>query len=45
VSSVIKITGIGDHDQPDWLIRMTGIRILVVQQDPRPLDAACRLCP
>jgi hypothetical protein len=27
-SSVIKITGIGDHDQPDWLIRMTGIRTL-----------------
>jgi heme oxygenase len=25
-SSVITITGIGDHDQPDWLITMTGIR-------------------
>ncbi len=27
-SSVITITGIGDHDQPDWLITMTGIRNL-----------------
>jgi hypothetical protein len=26
VSSVITITGLGDHDQPDWLITMTGIR-------------------
>jgi hypothetical protein len=25
-SSVIKITGLGDHDRPDWLITMTGIR-------------------
>jgi hypothetical protein len=25
-SSVITITGIGDHDQPDWLITVTGIR-------------------
>jgi len=25
-SSVITITGLGDHDQPDWLITMTGIR-------------------
>ena len=31
VSSVITITGFGDHDQPDWLITMTGIRIT---QDP-----------
>jgi hypothetical protein len=23
---VITITGSGDHDQPDWLITMTGIR-------------------
>jgi hypothetical protein len=28
VSSVITITGLGDHDQPDWLITMTGIRTL-----------------
>ncbi len=28
VRSVITITGLGDHDQPDWLITMTGIRIL-----------------
>jgi hypothetical protein len=27
VRSVITITGLGDHDQPDWLITMTGIRI------------------
>jgi hypothetical protein len=26
VSSVITITGLADHDQPDWLITMTGIR-------------------
>jgi hypothetical protein len=26
VRSVITITGLGDHDQPDWLITMTGIR-------------------
>ena len=25
VRSVITITGLGDHDQPDWLITMTGI--------------------
>ena len=25
-SSVITITGLGDHDRPDWLITMTGIR-------------------
>jgi hypothetical protein len=24
--SVITITGLGDHDQPDWLITLTGIR-------------------
>ena len=38
-SSVITITGIGDHDQPDWLITMTGIRIQMLDQplggDPR----------
>jgi len=28
VSSMITITGLGDHDRPDWLITMTGIRIL-----------------
>jgi hypothetical protein len=26
VRRVITITGLGDHDQPDWLITMTGIR-------------------
>jgi hypothetical protein len=25
---MITITGAGDHDQPDWLITMTGIRRL-----------------
>jgi len=23
---MITITGLGDHDRPDWLITMTGIR-------------------
>ena len=27
-SSTITITGAGDHDQPDWLITMTGSRRL-----------------
>jgi hypothetical protein len=27
--TVITITGLGDHDQLDWLITMTGIRNLV----------------
>jgi hypothetical protein len=27
VISVITITGLGDHDQPDQLITMTGIRM------------------
>jgi hypothetical protein len=26
VNSVITITGIGDHLQPEWLITFTGIR-------------------
>jgi hypothetical protein len=26
VRSVITITGLGDHDRPDWLITMTGTR-------------------
>jgi hypothetical protein len=26
---VITITGLGDHDQPDWLITMTGSRMLL----------------
>jgi hypothetical protein len=32
VSSVITITGLGDHDQPEWLITMTGIR---TRRDPK----------
>jgi hypothetical protein len=26
VSSMITITGAGDHDRPEWLITMAGIR-------------------
>jgi hypothetical protein len=26
VNSVIRITGIGDRDRPEWLIRISGIR-------------------
>jgi hypothetical protein len=26
VSSMIRITGIGDRDRPEWLIRISGIR-------------------
>jgi hypothetical protein len=28
VNSMIRITGIGGHDPPDWLIRINGIRSL-----------------
>jgi hypothetical protein len=28
VSSMIRITGIGDRDRPEWLIRISGIRTL-----------------
>jgi hypothetical protein len=35
VSSVITITGLGDHDQPDWLITMTGIRSAGLDGEPR----------
>jgi hypothetical protein len=28
-SSVITITGAGDHDRPDWLTTMNGIRTLI----------------
>ena len=38
VSSLITITGLGDHDQPDWLITMTGIRTL----SPIPCHASTR---
>jgi hypothetical protein len=27
---MITITGLGDHDRPDWLITMTGIRTRVL---------------
>jgi hypothetical protein len=26
VNTMIRITGIGDHDRPEWLIRINGIR-------------------
>jgi hypothetical protein len=28
VNSVIRITGIGDRDPPEWLIRISGMRSL-----------------
>jgi hypothetical protein len=28
VNSVIRITGIGDQDRPEWLIRISGMRKL-----------------
>ena len=28
VNSVIRITGIGDHDRPEWLIRISGMRTM-----------------
>ena len=33
VSSVITINGLGDHDQPEWLITMTGIRRRAIGED------------
>jgi hypothetical protein len=36
VNSVIRITGIGDHDQLEWLIRISGMRRLAQKR----LDAA-----
>jgi hypothetical protein len=33
-SSMITITGAGDHDQPDWLITMTGIRTGMTKSKP-----------
>ena len=41
VYSVIKITGIGDHDRPEWLIRINGMRRLAVLV-PLPLAPADR---
>jgi hypothetical protein len=31
VNSVIRITGIGDRDRPEWLIRISGIRNVINQ--------------
>ena len=36
VSSMIRITGIGDRDRPEWLIRISGIRTLTRRQRDRP---------
>jgi hypothetical protein len=30
VNTMIRITGIGDHDRPEWLIRINGIRTLKI---------------
>ena len=41
VRSVITITGLGDHDQPDWLITMTGIRSLASEShEKEPLHSS-----
>jgi hypothetical protein len=40
VISVITITGIGDHLQPVWLIKFTGMRIPLPKQLPLRSDAA-----
>jgi hypothetical protein len=32
VNSVIRITGIGDHDRPEWPIRISGMRRLGLSQ-------------
>jgi hypothetical protein len=31
VNSVIRITGIGDRDPPEWLIRISGIRTMIAR--------------
>ena len=33
VNIMITITGIGDHDRPEWLIRISGIRIEYTAKD------------
>ena len=30
VNSLIKITGIGDHDRLDWLIKINGMRSITM---------------
>jgi hypothetical protein len=37
VNSVIRITGIGDRDRPEWLIRISGIRRLTVKVQEQEL--------
>jgi len=38
VNGVIRITGIGDRDRPEWLIRISGMRIRYVQFQNFPAD-------
>src|SRR4051794_3352693 len=33
----VTITGLGDHDQPDWLITMNGIRNFLNHRTGRPV--------
>jgi DNA-binding LytR/AlgR family response regulator len=35
VNSMIRITGIGDRDLPEWLIRISGMRMVDLQLQPR----------
>ena len=37
-SGMIRITGMGDHDRLEWMIRITGIR--TVRQDPAGLEGS-----
>jgi Winged helix-turn helix len=37
VNTMIRITGIGDHDRPEWLIRINGLRTVeMVENGPIP---------
>jgi hypothetical protein len=38
VNSVIRITGIGDRDRPEWLIRISGMRKQRLELGERQLD-------
>ena len=41
VNSMIRITGIGDHDRPEWLIRISGMRTSVFRRRPaRPIASS-----
>ena len=43
VSNMITITGAGDHDPPEWLITMAGIRTATADAPPTALNAAALL--